>query len=166
MIDRVFQVVGERVVTPAGRVQLPVMDQMTGEVSTFDLGPIENTDAIVPGFFLCVDTASTHIIARPADTFVESANTLGYKDVALRFGKVLEVFPREDPDSLRFTVSYIGKNDESSVASVTIESPSANTDEPSDTEHQDIVAGSIMVLALSVSDLSAIVGGWCLDDET
>jgi hypothetical protein len=54
----------------------------------------------------------------------------------------------------------------SSVASVTMESDCANTDEPSVTKRQDIVAGSITVLALSVSDLSVIVGGWYLDDET
>jgi hypothetical protein len=166
MFDRVFQVVGERFVTPSGRVQFSVMDQVTGEVSTFDLGPVENTDAIVPGFFMCVDTASAHIVARSADSLVESANTLGYKDVVLRFGKVLEVFPREDSDPLRFTVSYIGKDNESSVASVTMDSHCANTDEPSGTERQEIVADSIMVLALSVSDLSVIVGGWYLDDET
>jgi hypothetical protein len=63
MFDRVFQVVGERFVTPFGRIQFPVMDQVTGEVSTFDLGPIENTDAIVPGFF-CASIPLPRILSR------------------------------------------------------------------------------------------------------
>jgi hypothetical protein len=112
MFDRVFQIVGKKSVTPDGVVQYPVQDQLSGEFLTMSMA-IEDSDALVPGAFLCHDTV---------------------------YGEQLLVTPFQ----MSHWVSPEGTHG---------------------TKYPKIVDDRIMVLALSVSDISVILACWPLDED-
>jgi hypothetical protein len=161
MLNRVFQIVGKKSITPSGVVQYPVRDQLTGEFLTLAL-EIEDSDALVPGVFLCHDTGSGNNVACLPDNMIKHARLLGFQDFTLRFGKVLKVFPRKESDPIRFSVAYRGNDNELITTSVQM-SHWKSREGTFVTKHPQIVDGRIMVLALSAADLSVAMGGWPIE---
>jgi hypothetical protein len=161
MIDRVFQIIGKRSVTPDGVVRYPVQDQLTGEFLTMNMG-LEDSALLVPGAFLCHDTGSGNNVLCPVGSLAKTAEYNGLKDVAIRFGKVLKVYPIEGSTSKRIDVTYIADNENSFTISSVNMHPGPNTDV---TKYPPIVDGRVVVLALSASDLGLPLGAWPLDGD-
>ncbi|MDR1096358.1 MAG: hypothetical protein LBL31_08200 [Spirochaetaceae bacterium] len=161
MIDKVFQIIGKRSVAPDGVVQYPVQDELTGEVLTMNMG-IEDSGFLVPGAFLCHDTGSGNNVLCPAGSLAKTAERYGLKDVTLRFGKVLKVYPIKGSASKRIDVTYIADSENSFTISSVNMHPGPNTDL---TKYPPIVDGRIIVLALSASDLGLPLAAWPLEGD-
>jgi hypothetical protein len=163
MFDRVFQIVGKKSVTPEGVVQYPVQDQLSGEFLTLNMG-IEDSDALVPGVFLCHDTVHGNNAAYLTDFMIERARYLGCQDFTIRLGKILKVFDRKESDPVRFSLAYRGDSDQLLVTPFQM----AHWVSPEGThvtKHPKIVDDRIMGLALSVSDISVVLACWPLDED-
>jgi hypothetical protein len=160
MVNKVFQIIGKRSVAPDGTIQYPVQDQLTGEFLTMAMG-IEDSDLLVPGAFLCHDTGSGNNLLYPAGSLAKIAEHHGFKNVTLRFGKVLKVYPVMGSTAVRIKVTYIGNNNEFITSSVPIH-PGPKTDVK---KHPAIVDGRVLVLALSASDLTEHLGAWPLEGD-
>jgi hypothetical protein len=163
MFDKVFQIVGKKSITPSGEVHYPVRDQLTGEFLTLRMG-IEDSDALVPGVFLCHDTVYGNNVACLPDSMIKRAHSLGFKDFSLRFGKVLKVFHNKESAPVRFSIAYVGDEGKTLVTSVEM-SHWTSQEGTFVTKHPKIVDGRIMVLVLSASDTSIAMGGWVIEDD-
>jgi hypothetical protein len=161
MIDKVFQIIGKRSVAPDGTIQYPVQDELTGEVLTMNMG-IEDSSLLVPGAFLCHDTGSGNNLLYPVGSLAKIAEQYGLKDVTLRFGKVLKVYPVKGSTSKRIDVTYIADNEHRFTISSVNMHPGPNTDVK---KHPAIVDGRVVVLALSASDLGLPLGAWPLEGD-
>jgi hypothetical protein len=160
MFDRIFQVIGERSVTPEGVVQYRAQDQLSGAFLTLSMG-IEDADALAPGAFLYYDTVTGNNVVSPPGTLAKTVQRLGFNDVALRFGKVMNVYPIKGTTSSRVNVRYIGNKGE--LLEGTIEmAPAPDTDI---TKHPPIVDGRVVVLVFSDSDLTQPLATWPLDGD-
>jgi hypothetical protein len=163
MIDKVFQIIGKRSVTPDGEIQYPVQDQLTGAFLTMSMG-VEDSDFLVPGAFLCHDSGSGNNLLYPVGSLAKIAEHYGFKDVALRFGQILKVYPVKGSTSIRINVRYIGNSNELMTSSVPLH-PGAKTGGSRAKKGLAMVDGRVVVLALSASDLADPLGAWLLEGD-
>lgn len=159
MVDKVFQVIGKKSVTPEGVILYPVQEQLSGEFLTMNMGS-EDSEFLVPGAFLCYDTGSGDNIICPVGSLTKVAEHYGLKDYEIRFGKVLKVYPIKGSASFRINVIYIMDNNEFNVCSVEMHPGPRSPGK----KYPDIVDGRVVVLALSLFD-EIPLGAWPLNND-